>query len=182
MSVLSLVEEVESATHYVKGMQSDAKRITDVLGVIGGIALQPNLLTFNAAIEAARAGEQGRSFAVVVDEIRALTGRIQESTSEINEMLARLEQGVSDVIDAMVKTKASCESPADRTSRVNKGLDGMASSVLHIYDLSAHIATAVEEQSAVTEEINQNMVAIWHRVSDLVNSDQQEHRSIAGFQ
>mgnify|MGYP003602297444 CR=1 FL=1 len=50
MSVLSLVEEVESATHYVKGMQSDAKRITDVLGVIGGITLQPNLLTFNAAI------------------------------------------------------------------------------------------------------------------------------------
>ena len=90
MNILSLMEEVESATHYVKGMQSDAKRITDVLGVIGGIALQPNLLTFNAAIEAARAGEQGRSFAVVVDEIRALTGRIQESTSEINEMLARL--------------------------------------------------------------------------------------------
>ena len=97
-------------------------------------------------------------------------------------MLARLEQGVSDVIDAMVKTKASCESPADRTSRVNEGLDGMASSVLHIYDLSAHIATAAEEQSAVTEEINQNMVAIWHMVSDLVNSGQQEHRSIAGFQ
>ena len=50
MNILSLMEGVESATHYVKGMQSDAKRITDVLGVIGGIALQPNLLTFNAAI------------------------------------------------------------------------------------------------------------------------------------
>lgn len=66
-----------------------------------------------------------------------MTGRIQESTSEINEMLARLKQGVSYAIGAMVKTKASCESPADRTSRVNEGLDGMASSVLRIYDLSA---------------------------------------------
>ena len=182
MSVLSLVEEVESATHYVKGMQSDAKRITDVLGATGGIALQTNLLTFNAAIEAARADDQGRSFAAVVDEIRALTGRTQQSMSAINEMLARLEQGVSDAIGAMIKTKASCESTAGRTSRVNEGLDGMASSVLRLHDLSAHIATAAEEQSVVTEEINQNMVAIWHMVSDLVNSGQQEHRSIAGFQ
>ncbi len=177
VSVLSLVEEVESATQYVQGMQSDAKRITDVLGVIGGIAQQTNLLALNAAIEAARAGEQGRGFAVVADEVRALAGRTQQSTSEINEMLARLEQGVNDAVGAMVKTKASCESTADRTSRVNEGLDGMASSVLRIHDLSAHIATAAEEQSAVTEEINQNMVAIRHMVSDLVNSGQQADKS-----
>ena len=176
VSVLSLVEEVESATQYVQGMQSDAKRITDVLGVIGGIAQQTNLLALNAAIEAARAGEQGRGFAVA-DEVRALAGRTQQSTSEINEMLARLEQGVNDAVGAMVKTKASCESTADRTSRVNEGLDGMASSVLRIHDLSAHIATAAEEQSAVTEEINQNMVAIRHMVSDLVNSGQQADKS-----
>lgn len=177
VSVLSLVEEVESATQYVQGMQSDAKRITDVLGVIGGIAQQTNLLALNAAIEAARAGEQGRGFAVVADEVRALAGRTQQSTSEINEMLARLEQGVNAAVGAMVKTKASCESTADRTSRVNEGLDGMASSVLRINDLSAHIATAAEEQSAVTEEINQNMVAIRHMVSDLVNSGQQTDKS-----
>jgi methyl-accepting chemotaxis protein len=177
VSVLSLVEEVESATQYVQGMQSDAKRITDVLGVIGGIAQQTNLLALNAAIEAARAGEQGRGFAVVADEVRALAGRTQQSTSEINEMLARLEQGVNAAVGAMVKTKASCESTADRTSRVNEGLDGMASSVLRIHDLSAHIATAAEEQSAVTEEINQNMVAIRHMVSDLVNSGQQTDKS-----
>jgi methyl-accepting chemotaxis protein len=177
VSVLSLVEEVENATHYVQGMQSDAKRITDVLSVIGGIAQQTNLLALNAAIEAARAGEQGRGFAVVADEVRALAGRTQQSTSEINEMLVRLEQGVNDAVGAMVKTKASCESTADRTSRVNEGLDGMASSVLRIHDLSAHIATAAEEQSAVTEEINQNMVAIRHMVSDLVSSGQQADKS-----
>ncbi len=177
VSVLSLVEEVENATHYVQGMQSDAKRITDVLSVIGGIAQQTNLLALNAAIEAARAGEQGRGFAVVADEVRALAGRTQQSTSEINEMLVKLEQGVNDAVGAMVKTKASCESTADRTSRVNEGLDGMASSVLRIHDLSAHIATAAEEQSAVTEEINQNMVAIRHMVSDLVSSGQQADKS-----
>ena len=92
-------------------------------------------------------------------------------------LLPKPQQGVNDAVGAMVKTKASCESTADRTSRVNDGLDGMASSVLRIHDLSAHIATAAEEQSAVTEEINQNMVAIRHMVSDLLNSGQQADKS-----
>jgi methyl-accepting chemotaxis protein len=178
VSVLALVAEVEDATQYVQEMQVDAKRITDVLGVIGGIAQQTNLLALNAAIEAARAGEQGRGFAVVADEVRALAGRSLQSTSEINEMLSRLEQGVSTAVGAMEKTKVSCQSTADRTSRVNEGLDGMASSVLRIHDLSAHIATAAEQQSAVTEEINQNMVAIRHMVGELVGCGQQTDTSV----
>lgn len=178
VSVRALVAEVEDATKYVQEMQVDAKRITDVLGVIGGIAQQTNLLALNAAIEAARAGEQGRGFAVVADEVRALAGRTQQSTSEINEMLARLEQGVSTAVGAMEKTKVSCQSTADRTSRVNEGLDGMAGSVLRIHDLSAHIATAAEEQSAVTEEINQNMIAIRHMVGELVGCGQQTDTSV----
>lgn len=177
VSVLSLVEEVESATQYVQDMQSDAKRITDVLGVIGGIAQQP--ICWHSTPRSKRPGLANKAVALplVADEVRALAGRTQQSTSEINEMLARLEQGVNDAVGAMVKTKASCESTADRTSRVNDCLDGMASSVLRIHDLSAHIATAAEEQSAVTEEINQNMVAIRHMVSDLLNSGQQADKS-----
>ncbi|HEX5841293.1 MAG TPA: methyl-accepting chemotaxis protein, partial [Pseudomonas sp.] len=94
-SVLALVEEVQRATERVQEMQQDAQRINDVLGVIGAIAGQTNLLALNAAIEAARAGEQGRGFAVVADEVRALAGRTQQSTSEINEMLSKLQHGVS---------------------------------------------------------------------------------------
>ncbi|QKE64840.1 methyl-accepting chemotaxis protein [Aquipseudomonas campi] len=176
-SVLALVDEVESATARVQEMQQDAQRINDVLGVIGEIAGQTNLLALNAAIEAARAGEQGRGFAVVADEVRALAGRTQQSTSEINEMLSKLQQGVSSAVQAMEKTKASCQATADKTSRVNVGLDDMASSVGRIHDLSAQIATAAEEQSAVTEEINQNMVAIRHMVDDLVSSGQQADKS-----
>ncbi len=176
-SVLALVDEVESATARVQEMQQDAQRINDVLGVIGGIAGQTNLLALNAAIEAARAGEQGRGFAVVADEVRALAGRTQQSTSEINEMLSKLQQGVSSAVQAMEKTKASCQATADKTARVNVGLDDMASSVGRIHDLSAQIATAAEEQSAVTEEINQNMVAIRHMVDDLVSSGQQADKS-----
>ena len=176
-SVLALVDEVDSATARVQEMQQDAQRINDVLGVIGEIAGQTNLLALNAAIEAARAGEQGRGFAVVADEVRALAGRTQQSTSEINDMLSKLQQGVSSAVQAMEKTKASCQATADKTSRVNVGLDDMASSVGRIHDLSAQIATAAEEQSAVTEEINQNMVAIRHMVDELVASGQQTDRS-----
>ncbi|MES2818811.1 MAG: methyl-accepting chemotaxis protein [Pseudomonadota bacterium] len=181
VSVLALIEEVESATAKVQDMQQDAQRINDVLGVIGQIAGQTNLLALNAAIEAARAGEQGRGFAVVADEVRALAGRTQQSTSEINEMLARLQQGVSSAVGAMEKTKASCQATADKTSRVNVGLDEMADSVVRIHDLSAQIATAAEEQSAVTEEINQNMVAIRHMVDELVSGGGQADQSTAAL-
>ncbi|WP_371132384.1 methyl-accepting chemotaxis protein [Pseudomonas sp.] len=176
-SVLALVDEVARATERVQEMQQDAQRINDVLGVIGAIAGQTNLLALNAAIEAARAGEQGRGFAVVADEVRALAGRTQQSTSEINEMLSKLQQGVGSAVQAMEQTRASCQATADTTSRVNVGLDDMASAVSRIHDLSAQIATAAEQQSAVTEEINQNMVAIRHMVDELVNSGQQADKS-----
>ncbi len=176
-SVLALVDEVARATTRVQEMQQDAQRINDVLGVIGEIAGQTNLLALNAAIEAARAGEQGRGFAVVADEVRALAGRTQQSTSEINEMLSKLQQGVSSAVQAMEQTRSSCQATADRTARVNVGLDDMASAVGRIHDLSVQIATAAEEQSAVTEEINQNMVAIRHMVDELVSGGQQADRS-----
>ncbi|WP_256592611.1 methyl-accepting chemotaxis protein, partial [Pseudomonas sp. 43NM1] len=115
-------------------------------------------------------GEQGRGFAVVADEVRALAARTQASTSEINEMLKRLTLGVSSSVAAMENTQASCQSAADATARVNSGLDEMAGSVSHINSLSTQIATAAEQQSAVTEEINRSMVQIRHMVDELVKS------------
>ncbi|URM26500.1 methyl-accepting chemotaxis protein [Pseudomonas frederiksbergensis] len=171
-SVVALIGEVASATHKVESMQQDAQRITEILGVIGAIAGQTNLLALNAAIEAARAGEQGRGFAVVADEVRALAARTQASTSQINEMLTRLTQGVSSSVSAMENTQVSCQSAADATARVNSGLDEMAGSVSHINSLSTQIATAAEQQSAVTEEINRSMVQIRHMVDELVKSGQ----------
>jgi methyl-accepting chemotaxis protein len=180
-SVLALVNEVESATARVQAMQQDARKINDVLGVIGEIAGQTNLLALNAAIEAARAGEQGRGFAVVADEVRALAGRTQQSTSEINEMLATLQNAVDAAVGAMEKTKGSCQATADRTTRVNSGLDQMADSVNRIHDLSAQIATAAEEQSAVSGEINRNMVAVRDMVEQLVESGVTVSKSTDGL-
>ncbi len=176
-SVVALIDEVASATQSVSHMQQDAQGITEILGVIGAIAGQTNLLALNAAIEAARAGEQGRGFAVVADEVRALAARTQSSTSEINEMLARLTKGVSSSVAAMEGTQASCQSAADATARVNTGLDEMAGSVGQINSLSTQIATAAEQQRSVTEEINRSMIQIRAMVDELLNSSHATERN-----
>ncbi|UCP15202.1 HAMP domain-containing protein [Aeromonas media] len=178
-SVVALIDEVDLAAAKVLEMQEDAKQIGSVLGVIGGIAAQTNLLALNAAIEAARAGEQGRGFAVVADEVRALAARTQNSTAEVGSMLSRLTQGVAEAVVAMEQTKHSCQAAADTTGQVTGGLDSMADSVVQIHDLSSQIATAAEEQSRVTEEINRNMVSIRDMLSLLVQNGSQTEQSAA---
>ncbi|KPW17724.1 Methyl-accepting chemotaxis protein [Pseudomonas amygdali pv. aesculi] len=173
-SVNALISEVDSATSKVQSMEQDAKRINAVLAVIGEIAGQTNLL-------AARAGEQGRGFAVVADEVRALAARTQASTSEINEMLGSLQQGVSAAVAAMEKTRQSCQTTAGKTTAVTSGLDDMTRSVLQINDLSTQIATAAEEQSAVSEEISRNIIAVRHIVEELVEGGSSNERSTAAL-
>lgn len=104
-SVSGLVTQVSSMSHTISRMNDDTKQITSVLEVIGAIAEQTNLLALNAAIEAARAGEQGRGFAVVADEVRALASRTQQSTTQINEMLAKLKTTTENVVKEMDSTR-----------------------------------------------------------------------------
>ncbi|WP_432455121.1 MULTISPECIES: methyl-accepting chemotaxis protein [unclassified Agarivorans] len=159
-SVNQLVTEVDGMSESVQKTTEDTQMIGEVLKVIGDIAAQTNLLALNAAIEAARAGEQGRGFAVVADEVRALAGRTRDSTEQIDAMLATLRSGNQNIVHSMEATKRSCQSSAENTSQVMGSLDVMANAVLEINDLATQIATSVEEQSLVAEEINRNMIAI----------------------
>ncbi|MDX1304373.1 methyl-accepting chemotaxis protein [Photobacterium sp.] len=172
-SVSALVGEMESMSESIVIMNNDASQIGSVLGVIGDIAEQTNLLALNAAIEAARAGEQGRGFAVVADEVRALAARTQQSTTEINHMLAKLQNGTSKVVSAMETTKASCQHTAENTTRVMDSLDSMTGSVVEINDLTAQIAASAEQQSTVTVEINRNMTAIREMINNINHNGQE---------
>ena len=172
-SVIALVDEVDSASVSINTMNDNTQEIIKALSVIGEIADQTNLLALNAAIEAARAGEQGRGFAVVADEVRSLAARTQTSTAEINKILSTLSNDAENAVLAMDVTRTSCQRTAENTARVTDSLDNMTNFIVHINDLNTQIATASEEQSAVTEEVNRNMTNISEMVQELTRSGQE---------
>ncbi|WP_351078259.1 methyl-accepting chemotaxis protein [Shewanella sp. CAL98-MNA-CIBAN-0140] len=172
-SVIALVEDMNAATNKINTMSENTDQIVSILSVIKGIADQTNLLALNAAIEAARAGEQGRGFAVVADEVRSLASRTQSSTAQIDQILIRLQDDASSAVKVMIETKQSCQKVADNTFRVTSNLDSMTSSILNINDLGGQIATASEEQSAVTSEISRNIHTIETMALELLQNGKQ---------
>lgn len=177
-SVNDLVTQVVSMSDTITRMSDDTKQINSVLQVIGDIAEQTNLLALNAAIEAARAGEQGRGFAVVADEVRALAARTQQSTAQINEMLAKLKSTTENVVNEMGSTRTRCEETAERTNHVMDTLNVVTDSVAEINNLNTLVATSAMEQRQVTDEVSKNMAAIQEIIRQL-NSNAAQTNSVS---
>jgi len=158
--VQSLYTHVTETAESVGKLEDDAQRVTSVIDVIRSVAEQTNLLALNAAIEAARAGEQGRGFAVVADEVRTLASRTQQSTADIQGMLGQLQQGVQQAVEGMNSSAAMTREAVDSATNVGQSLSGIGAAVEEITNMAIQIATAVEEQSSVTAEIDRNLVEI----------------------
>lgn len=158
--IQALAEQVQTAAGMISHVEEEANNVNSVIDVIGGIAEQTNLLALNAAIEAARAGEQGRGFAVVADEVRTLASRTQESTQDIQRMLQKLQQGVTDAVTAMNTSSDSAQKTVETTQGASSTLDQIQESVSNIARMAIQIATAADEQSEVTEDINRNLTEI----------------------
>ena len=159
-SVSRLAGEVERIGSVINELQNQTQNIDTVLDVIKGIAEQTNLLALNAAIEAARAGEQGRGFAVVADEVRTLASRTQDSTQEIQEIIESLQSGANSAVSAVKTGSEEAEATLKKAAEAGTALVTITRSIESISGMNTQIATSAQEQSAVANEINQNISSI----------------------
>jgi len=159
-SIQALAQDVENVATAIEQVGQDSDAIGHVIDVIKEIAEQTNLLALNAAIEAARAGEQGRGFAVVADEVRTLAQRTQESTTEIEGMIAHLQAGAKNAVSVMSQGREQAHASVDHAMKAGESLNAITDAVTTINDMNTQIASAAEEQSSVSDEINQTIVGL----------------------
>jgi methyl-accepting chemotaxis protein len=160
LSIQSLAEDVTTNVTQVEDLAQKVHGITKVLDVIRAIAEQTNLLALNAAIEAARAGEAGRGFAVVADEVRALAHRTQQSTREIEQMIAGIQQGTDLAVSSMQHSNTRARSTLEAAKAAGEALEDIASAFTLINERNIVIASASEEQAAVAREVDRNLTNI----------------------
>ncbi len=159
-SISDLSDEIGRSSDAIDRLSKESEKIGSVMGVIKGIAEQTNLLALNAAIEAARAGDQGRGFSVVADEVRTLASRTQQSTIEIQAMIQELQKGAIDAVQIMQGSRVKSQQTVKSAAVAGDSLLTITHSVNRINEMNNTIASAAEEQSAVTEEINKNIATI----------------------
>ncbi|ATV19761.1 methyl-accepting chemotaxis protein [Pseudomonas syringae pv. actinidiae] len=155
-----LANEVGRSADAMGLLEQESDKIGKVMDVIKAVAEQTNLLALNAAIEAARAGEAGRGFAVVADEVRGLAQRTQQSTVEIETLVAALQSGTRQVSSIMLSSRELTVSSVQLSRQAGTSLGSITQTVSNIQAMNQQIAAAAEEQSAVAEEISRSIVNV----------------------
>ncbi len=161
--------EVSQVVRTMREINASSRKISEIIGVIDGIAFQTNILALNAAVEAARAGEQGRGFAVVASEVRSLAGRSAEAAREIKQLInasvERVEVGTQ-MVDSAGQTMAEIVQSVQRVSDIvgeitaasaeqSHGIDAVNTSVAQLDKMTQQNAALVEESAAASESMRE---------------------------
>ncbi|MBK3868086.1 HAMP domain-containing protein [Pseudomonas stutzeri] len=158
--ISQIAVSVSDSARTVAELGERSGQITAIVGVIGDIAAQTNLLALNAAIEAARAGDQGRGFAVVADEVRKLAERTANSTQEIAQMVAAIQQGTEGAVQGMEQGVAKVNEGVARAQRAGEAMHGIREAADQVLATVAEISHALREQSTASAEIAQQVTTI----------------------
>lgn len=163
-----LANDVESSAGEVSTLRTKSEAISEVSGVIKSIAQQTNLLALNAAIESARAGEQGRGFAVVAEEVRNLATRTQQSTDDIERIIAELMTAIESASNIMDKGLKQAGIGVQHAHQASSSLDDITSAVSSIESLNTDSSSAANKQNKLVDQINQDVSKIQSVADDTV--------------
>lgn len=165
-----LTERIDSTTDVINRLNEQAQKITTILSTIEEVAEQTNLLALNAAIEAARAGEHGRGFAVVADEVRALSKRTHDATGEIQGMIEELQVQTREAVSMMDSSRTLTGETADSAKSVRASLESVGDAISDISHRANTIAEAAGEQNKATDEISRIATAIQDAADELAHN------------
>ncbi|MDX1636273.1 MAG: methyl-accepting chemotaxis protein [Marinobacter sp.] len=155
-----LADQIRSTSETVARLAAGGKKVSSVMEVIREIADQTNLLALNAAIEAARAGDAGRGFSVVADEVRNLAAKTQQATVEIDTIIADIATGSRDATEFMQASEVVTNECVEQVGSVQAIVADINQRMSSIKEATLQVATAAEEQTSVSDEINQNITEI----------------------
>ena len=172
-AIQAMSADVEASAGLIEGLAAQGRDIGQVLDVIRAIAEQTNLLALNAAIEAARAGEAGRGFAVVADEVRALAHRTQQSTREIEQMVAGIQTGTGNAVQSMQSSTQRSRHTLEKAREAGAALVQITAAIAQINERNLVIASASAEQAQVAREVDRNLVNIRDLAGNTANGARQ---------